>query len=102
MACHPQGICHVVVAGRPASRHGAKAGTCPSRPAAGWPLSPGFPGAVGDGDELAAEGWVTGDEGFRNTPVLLDQISEAGVAYFMKVSTTCGAVLHGRQRRSQP
>ena len=29
--------------------------------------------------------WVTGDEHFGNTPVLLDQIAEAGLAYFMEV-----------------
>ncbi|MGI8750575.1 MAG: IS701 family transposase, partial [Thermoleophilaceae bacterium] len=29
--------------------------------------------------------WVTGDEHFGNTPVLLDRIAEAGLAYFMKV-----------------
>jgi SRSO17 transposase len=29
--------------------------------------------------------WVTGDEGFGNTPVLLDQIAEAGLCYFMEV-----------------
>ena len=29
--------------------------------------------------------WVTGDEGFGNTPVLLDQIAGAGLAYFMEV-----------------
>ena len=29
--------------------------------------------------------WVTGDEHFGNTPVLLDQIAAAGLAYFMEV-----------------
>jgi SRSO17 transposase len=29
--------------------------------------------------------WVTGDEHFGNTPVLLDRIAEAGLAYFMEV-----------------
>ena len=29
--------------------------------------------------------WVTGDEHFGNTPVLLDQIAGAGLAYFMEV-----------------
>jgi SRSO17 transposase len=29
--------------------------------------------------------WVTGDEHFGNTPVLLDQIADAGLAYFMEV-----------------
>lgn len=29
--------------------------------------------------------WVTGDEGFGNTPVLLDQIADAGLCYFMEV-----------------
>ena len=29
--------------------------------------------------------WVTGDEGCGNTPVLLDQIASAGLAYFMEV-----------------
>jgi len=29
--------------------------------------------------------WVTGDEGFGNTPALLDQIAGAGLAYFMEV-----------------
>jgi SRSO17 transposase len=29
--------------------------------------------------------WVTGDEGFGDTPVLLDQIAAAGLAYFMEV-----------------
>jgi SRSO17 transposase len=30
-------------------------------------------------------GWVTGDEHFGNTPVLLDRIADAGLAYFMEV-----------------
>jgi len=29
--------------------------------------------------------WVTGDEHFGNTPVLLDRIADAGLAYFMEV-----------------
>lgn len=29
--------------------------------------------------------WVTGDEHFGNTPVLLDQIADAGLGYFMEV-----------------
>lgn len=29
--------------------------------------------------------WVAGDEGFGNTPVLLDRIADAGLAYFMEV-----------------
>jgi SRSO17 transposase len=29
--------------------------------------------------------WVTGDEGFGSTPVLLDRIAGAGLAYFMEV-----------------
>lgn len=29
--------------------------------------------------------WVVGDEGFGNTPALLDQIAAAGLAYFMEV-----------------
>jgi SRSO17 transposase len=29
--------------------------------------------------------WVTGDEHFGNTPVLLDQIADAGLVYFMEV-----------------
>jgi len=30
-------------------------------------------------------GWVTGDEHFGNTPVLLDRIADAGLSYFMEV-----------------
>ncbi len=29
--------------------------------------------------------WVTGDEGFGNTPALLDQLADAGLAHFMEV-----------------
>jgi SRSO17 transposase len=50
------------------------------RPELAWAMIAGLRGRGG-----LPFRWVTGDEAFGNTPVLLDRIAGAGLAYFMEV-----------------